>query len=124
MLTRDSSLTIVERIRRDPRFAKGVLTEAATIFLGGEPEVARLMLRDIVNGTLGFEKLSSLTGIPPKSLHRMLSGHGNPAMSNLAAIFGTITGPEGRGGSADKEGGLIPSAYKQGGYICKNLKRK
>ena len=87
MLTRDSSLTIVERIRRDPRFAKGVLTEAATIFLGGEPEVARLMLRDIVNGTLGFEELSDLTSIPSKSLHRMLSSRGNPSMDNLAAIF-------------------------------------
>ncbi|MEP2827378.1 transcriptional regulator [Parvibaculum sp.] len=78
MLPRDSSLTIVERIRRDRAFAKGVLSEAATLFLGGEPEVARLMLRDVVNGTLGFEELSSLTG--------------NPAMDNLAAIFEAITG--------------------------------
>ncbi len=92
MLTRDASLTIVERIGRDPRFAKGVLSEAATLFLGGEPEVARLMLRDVVNGTLGFEALSELTGIPPKSLHRMLSSRGNPAMDNLAAIFEAITG--------------------------------
>lgn len=92
MLTRDTSLTVVERIRRDPRFAKGMLSEAATVFLGGEPEVARLMLRDIVNGTLGFEKLADLTGLPPKSLHRMLSSRGNPAMDNLAAIFEAITG--------------------------------
>lgn len=92
MLTCDSGLTIVERIRRDPRFAKGVLTEAATVFLGGEPEAARLMLRDIVNGTLGFEELSALTGIPTKSLHRMLSSRGNPAMDNLAAIFEAIAG--------------------------------
>ena len=103
---------------------RGALTEAVTVFPGGGPEVVRLMLRNIVNGTPGFEELSLPTSVSPKSLHRMLSGHGNPAMSNLAAIFGTITGPEGRGGSADKEGGLIPSAYKQGGYICKNLKRK
>ena len=92
MLTRDSSLTIVERIRRDPRFAKGVLSEAVTIFLGGEPEVARLMLRDIVNSTLGFEELSNLTGIPPKSLHHMLSSRGSPAMDRLAAIFEAVTG--------------------------------
>ncbi len=87
MLTRDSSQTIVERIRRDSRFAKGTLTEAVSVFLGGEPEVARLMLRDVVNGTLGFEALSEITGIPPKSLHRMLSSRGNPGMDNLAAIF-------------------------------------
>lgn len=92
MLTRDASHTIVERIRRDPAFARGALTEAATVFLGGEPEVARLMLRDIVNGTLGFEELSALTGIPPKSLHRMLSSRGNPSMDNLTAIFEAMTG--------------------------------
>ena len=92
MLTRDTSLTVVERIRRDQRFAKGMLSEAATLFIGGEPQVARLMLRDIVNGTLGFEKLADLTGLPPKSLHRMLSSRGNPAMDNLAAIFEAITG--------------------------------
>lgn len=87
MLTRNSSQTMVERIRRDSRFAKGVLSEAASLFLGGEPETARLMLRDIVNGTLGFETLSEITGIPPKSLHRMLSSRGNPGMDSLAAIF-------------------------------------
>ncbi len=92
MLTRHASLSMIERIRRDPAFARGALTEAVTVFLGGEPEVARLMLRDIVNGTLGFEKLADLTGIPPKSLHRMLSARGNPGMDNLAAIFAAMTG--------------------------------
>ncbi|WP_304734212.1 DNA-binding protein [Parvibaculum sp.] len=91
-LTCDASETIVARLRREPAFARGALAEAVTVFLGGEPEVARLMLRDIVNGTLGFEKLSDLTGIPPKSLHRMLSARGNPGMDNLAAIFEAMTG--------------------------------
>jgi DNA-binding phage protein len=31
-----------------------------------------------------------MTGRPAKSLHRMLSQHGNPGMDNLAAIFGAI----------------------------------
>ena len=38
MLTRDASLTIVERIGRDPRFAKGVLSEAITGYLKVEVE--------------------------------------------------------------------------------------
>ena len=92
MLTRDASLTMIERIRRDPVFARGAIAEAVTVFLGGEPEVARAMLRDIAGGTLGFEELSDLTGIPPKSLHRMLSARGNPGMDNLAAIFAAMSG--------------------------------
>lgn len=60
------------------------------LFLSDEPETARLILRDLVNATLGFEQLAELTDKPSKSLHRMLSPKGNPSMDNLAAIFGAM----------------------------------
>ncbi len=81
---------MVERVERDPEFAKALLDEAATLFLSGEPEPARLILRDLVNATLGFEELAQVTDKPSKSLHRMLSPKGNPSMDNLAAIFGAV----------------------------------
>jgi DNA-binding phage protein len=86
-LTRDFRQTVVERVQRDPAFAKALLDEAATLFLSGEPDSARLILRDLVNATVGFEGLAELTSKPSKSLHRMLSPKGNPSMDNLAAIF-------------------------------------
>jgi len=86
-LTRDFKETIVERLRRDPEFAKALLDEAATLFLNGEPHTARLILRDLVNATVGFERLAAETARPAKSLHRMLSKKGNPTMDNLAAIL-------------------------------------
>ncbi|WP_306604982.1 DNA-binding protein [Azonexus sp.] len=89
-LTRDFKQTVVERVQRDPAFAKALLDEAATLFLSGEPEAARLILRDLVNATVGFESLAELTCKPSKSLHRMLSQKGNPSMDNLAAIFGAV----------------------------------
>lgn len=89
-LTRDFKQTVVERINRDPAFAQALLDEAATLFLNGEPEPARLILRDLVNATIGFEQLASMTEKPSKSLHRMLSPAGNPSMDNLAAIFCVI----------------------------------
>jgi DNA-binding phage protein len=89
-LTRDFKNTIVERVERDPEFAKALLDEAATLFLSGEPDAARLILRDLVNATVGFESLAELTRKPSKSLHRMLSSKGNPGMDNLAALFGAI----------------------------------
>ena len=67
-----------------------ILDEAATLFLNDEPETARVILRDLVNATVGFEKLAKLTDTPSKSLHRMLSPRGNPSMDNLAAIFGAV----------------------------------
>lgn len=89
-LTRDFQQTIGERVRRDKKFARSLLDEAATLFLNGEPEAARLLLRDLVNATVGFETLAELTNKPAKSLHRMLSKHGNPSMDNLAVIFDAV----------------------------------
>ena len=67
-----------------------LLDEAAILFLNGEPEIARMMLRDLVNATIGFEQLAALTEKPSKSLHRMLSPTGNPSMDSLAAIFRAV----------------------------------
>jgi DNA-binding phage protein len=89
-LTRDFKTTVLARVKRDPQFAKALLDEAATLFLNGEPEPARLILRDLVNATVGFEHLAAATAKPSKSLHRMLSEKGNPSMDNLAAIFTAV----------------------------------
>lgn len=89
-LTRDFKQTVAERVERDPAFAHALLDEAATLFLNGEPETARLILRELVNATIGFEQLACRTEKPSKSLHRMLSPTGNPSMDNLAAIFHAI----------------------------------
>lgn len=89
-LTRDFKQTVVARVERDPAFAKALLDEAATLFLSGEPDAARLILRDLVNATVGFESLAELTHKHTKSLHRMLSPKGNPSMDNLAVIFAAI----------------------------------
>jgi len=89
-LTRDFKKTVVARVERDPAFARELLDEATTLLISGEPETARVILRDLVNATLGFEQLAKLTDVPSKSLHRMLSPKGNPSMDNLAAIFRAV----------------------------------
>ena len=89
-LTRDFKETVVARVRRDPAFAQALLDEALTLFLNGDPETAKLILRDLVNATVGFEKLAEDIHKPSKSLHRMLSKSGNPTMENLSAILVAI----------------------------------
>ncbi len=86
-LTRDFKETVVARMKREPKFARSLLDEALTLFLNGEPETAKLMLRDLVNATMGFEALAASINKPSKSLHRMLSKSGNPTMENLSAIL-------------------------------------
>ena len=86
-IARDYKDTINERVTNDPVFTAALLDEAITLFLNGEPDVARLVLRDLVNATLGFEELATEIERPSKSLHRMLSARGNPTMDNLTKII-------------------------------------
>ena len=54
-LTRDFTETVNARIQQDSTFAIALLNEAISLFLNGEPETARLILRELVNATVGFE---------------------------------------------------------------------
>jgi DNA-binding phage protein len=89
-ITQDYKNTLTERVANDPAFAKALLDEAISLFLNGEPDVARLVLRDLVNATIGFETLAQEVKKPSKSLHRMLSAKGNPTMDNLTKILGIL----------------------------------
>ena len=89
-LTRDFKETIKKRAEHDPDFAKALLNEAVSLMLDGDATTAKLILRDLVNATVGFERLAEEIHKPGKSLHRMLSGSGNPTMENLSAIFASI----------------------------------
>lgn len=89
-LTQDYKNTLTERVNADPAFAKALLDEAISLFLNGEPAVARVVLRDLVNATIGFEALAQEVQKPSKSLHRMLSAKGNPTMDNLTKIVGIL----------------------------------
>lgn len=89
-LTRDFKETVNAWPERDPEFAVALLNEAVSLFLNGEPETARLILRDLVNARVGFEELAIKIDKPSKSLHRILSAKGNPTMDNLTSIFNAL----------------------------------
>ena len=89
-LTRDYKQTVIARVERDPAFAQALINEAASLYPNGEAETARIILRDLVNATVGFEAPAQATSKPSKSLHRILSAQGNPSMDNLATIFNVV----------------------------------
>jgi DNA-binding phage protein len=89
-LTRDFKNSIVARIQREPAFARALLDESIDLFVQGEPELAKDILRDLVNATVGFEPMAAGMGKPAKSVHRMLSKSGNPTMRNVSAIFAAL----------------------------------
>jgi DNA-binding phage protein len=90
IVTRDFRDTIQERVQKDKEFTAALLDEAISLFLNGEPDMARIVLRDLVNATVGFEELAMEIKKPSKSLQRMLSANGNPTMDNLTKIFGVL----------------------------------
>lgn len=48
---------VKDRATRDPEFRVGLLTEAIECLLNDEISVAKVLLRDYVNATVGFEEL-------------------------------------------------------------------
>jgi len=63
--------------------------------LSGEIEVAKTVLRDYINATVGFTGLAAAADIPSKSLMRMFSPAGNPRADNLFEIVGFLQYREG-----------------------------
>ena len=94
-LTREFKEMVQDRAQRDPAFREGLLKEGVECLLSGEVDVGKLVLRDYINATIGFERLGSLTKKPPKSLMRMFGPNGNPQARNLFEIISHIQRHEG-----------------------------
>ena len=94
-LTRDFKETIKARAERDPEFRVGLLEEALDAFLSADLETGKVLLRDYVNASVGFEQLAKQLHKSPKSLMRMLSAEGNPRGDNLFALVSHLKAHEG-----------------------------
>jgi hypothetical protein len=86
-LTRDFKETVQARIERDPAFRDELLREGIECLLTGDLDTGKALLRDYINATVGFEKLSNLTHKSTKSLMRMLGPKGNPQARNLLELI-------------------------------------
>jgi len=89
-LTRDFKDTVKARVKADPEYRAALLTEAVELFLSGDMDTGKLLLRDYINATVGFEGLAGEVGTPSKSLMRMFGAHGNPRADNLFSVIGHL----------------------------------
>jgi hypothetical protein len=94
-LTSDFREGIQARMRREPAFRRGMLSEALESLLSGEVEMAKEILRDYINATLGFPKLAAGTKIHVKTIHQMFGPKGNPTASRLFEIIAYLQEAEG-----------------------------
>jgi putative addiction module killer protein len=93
-ITREFRETIRARAQADARFRAAMLTEAINELLAGDLATGKALLRDYVNATLTFDRLTEATGIPVKSLQRMLGPRGNPTAMNLFAVIKALQDAE------------------------------
>ncbi len=91
MSNREIIETITARVQSEPAFARALLQQSTSLLLQGEPHTAKLLLRDLVNASIGFEQLARDMDKPSKSLHRMLSATGNPTLSHVSAMLAAIS---------------------------------
>jgi DNA-binding phage protein len=89
-LTRAFKETVAARVGRDPAFREALLREGVETLLAGDVATGKVVLRDYINATVGFEALAAATGIAAKSLMRMFGPNGNPQARNLFAVLGFL----------------------------------
>jgi DNA-binding phage protein len=94
-LTRAFKETVQARVTKDQKYREELLREGVECLLTGDLDTGKAILRDYINATIGFEKLSRLTGRPAKSLMRMLGPRGNPQARNLFEVIGQLQRMEG-----------------------------
>ena len=94
-ITRHFKETIQARALKDSKFRTGLLKESIESMLAGDTETGKMLLRDYINATIGFEELGSMVEKSPKSLMRMFSPGGNPTANNLFGIIHTLQEKEG-----------------------------
>jgi hypothetical protein len=93
-LTRSFRETIKEQLA-NPDFRREFLREAVNNMLSGDLDTAKSVLREYINGTVGFIALGKAVSKSPKSLMRMLSVEGNPHARNLFEVVAYLQRAEG-----------------------------
>lgn len=94
-LSHDFKETVRARIETEPEFRVEVLKVSIDSFLEGDVEAGKIMLRDFINASIGFQELGSLTNKHPKSLMRMFGPKGNPYVRNFFDVIRCLQQHEG-----------------------------
>jgi hypothetical protein len=95
MATRKFSDTVKADLETSAEFRGALLSEAMACMVSGDVETGKVVLREYVNGTIGFQKLGAALGRSPKSLMRMLGPQGNPQARNLFEMVAYLQKAEG-----------------------------
>lgn len=85
----------IKKDLEDQEFRVELLAETVKCLTSGDLETGKIVLREYINGTMGFVALGEAVGKSPKSLMRMLGPQGNPNARNLLDILAHLQKFEG-----------------------------
>ena len=74
----------------DPAFREALLREGIEAMLACDVDTGKLILRDYIKATVGFEELGAETSTSAKSLIRMFGARGNPQARNFFAVLSRL----------------------------------
>jgi len=94
VLTRSFRESVMEELR-DKDYRRAFLREAINDMIDGDLDSAKMVLREYINGTVGFIQLGKALGRSSKSLMRMLSQEGNPHARNLLEVVAYLQKADG-----------------------------
>ena len=86
-LTKDFNETVRARLQESTGFRCALLRQAVGCMLEGDIETGKAVLRDYINGTIGFIELGKALGRTSKTLMQMLGQRGNPQLRNFFEII-------------------------------------
>jgi len=89
-ITREFRETVRARAQVDARYRAAMVIEAVNELLACDLATGKALLRDYVNAAITFDRLAEVTGIPAKSLQRMLGPKGNPTAENLLTVIKAV----------------------------------
>ena len=89
-LTQDFDIGIIERVDRDPLFARAMLDEVNELLAVGDYEPVPGMLRVLIMGTVGFDYLARPLSMAGDMLSQMLSAGSHPSTASLSAIASAL----------------------------------
>jgi len=95
--------TVREQLQASAGYRRAYLREGIGCMIAGDIEMGKLVLRDYINGTIGFIALGNALGRDTKSLMRMLGPQGNPTVRNYFEIVAYLQ---------KVEGGTLEVVYK------------
>lgn len=71
-LTRGFKDTVLAPIEADADYANALFDEGTNCLVDGDTEAGKaIIIRDVINGTIGFQRLGETLGKDPKSLMQM-----------------------------------------------------